>query len=180
MRRASAWRSLRETRLPSPAAALTFAPDGTELVAAGREVFFLGLPSLSVRQRLAAPKGASETAGAVTDVAFSPDGRALGLTTLDGVGFLDIIERRFEFAALGDMKPLGLRFADDGRVAVFGRGSVYAGDPVPSRIEAAIQATRGRLTHVDFRRDGSLLVVGEGVEDELAALLEPKATVAPE
>jgi hypothetical protein len=128
---------------------------------------------LSVQKRLSTPKGASDAAGLVTDVGFSPDGRALGLVTLGGVAFLDMAASRFEFAELPSMKPLGLRFAEYGRVAVFGRNAVYAGEPVAARIEEASHTTRGQLTDVEFRREGSLLVIGDAVGEELSALLEP-------
>jgi WD40 repeat protein len=169
-----------EAELPSDTTALAFTPDGKQLVAAGSRLYFLGLPTLSVQKHLPTPKGASETAGHVTDVGFSPDGRALGLVTLGGVAFLDRAASRFEFAELPSMKPLGLRFAEDGRVAVFGRSAVYAGEPVPARIEAASHTTRGQLTDVEFRRDGSLLVIGDAVGEELSALLEPPPSSASE
>jgi WD40 repeat protein len=164
-----------ETKLPADATALAFSPDGRELVAAGSDVYFLSLPDLGVQKRLPAPRASTKAAGLVTDVRFSPDGRALGIVTLGGVAFLDVAASRLDFAELPRLKPVGLRFADDGRVAVFGRGAVYAGEPRLERMDEASHATRGKLTDVEFRRDGSLLVLGQGVEEELAALLEPAA-----
>jgi hypothetical protein len=128
---------------------------------------------LRVERRLLTPELSSDgRASTVTDLRFSPDGRSLGVLMLGGVAFVDVASQSFDFAELPQLAPAGLRFASDGRVAVFGRRAVYTGRPDPAAMEANRHTTRGTLHDVEFRRDGSLLLVGDGIEEELATLLE--------
>lgn len=167
--------SATEKQLPSRVTALSFSPNGKQLLVAGSKLYYLSLPALDVQKQLSMPEGAGAV---VTDMSFSRDGRSLGLVTPNGVAFLSSGADHFDFAPLPKLKPVGIRFADDGRVAVFGRSAVYAGAASPAKMDEASHDSNGKLTDVEFRRDGSLLVLGDGVSEELSALLEPPAASA--
>ncbi len=161
----------RETHLKESVAAIAFAPGGRELVAAGRHVTFLSLPALETQRQLELP-GRSGAESKVADVRFSPDGRLLGVLLFGGVAFLDVASGQLDATYFDKLQPVGLRFADDGRVAVFGRRTLYVGPPVPADIEQAAHPTSGELTDVEFRKDGSLMFVGDSADAELQALLQ--------
>jgi WD40 repeat protein len=163
----------REIQLKAPATALAFSPDGRQLVAGGKSLQFMSLPELRVERELSLPAPANGAQSPhVSEVRFSPNGRALGVLFDGGVAFLDVASQRLDAAELDEMKPVGLRYASDGRVAVFGRRALYLGPPDPSAMAGRSHATRGEIDDVEFRRDGSLLLVGDGIEAELATLLE--------
>jgi hypothetical protein len=70
------------------------------------------------------------------------------------------------------MSPVGLRFASDGRVAIFGRRALYVGPPSAADVPVGLRKTAGELWDVEFRQDGSLLFVGDAADAELASLSE--------
>lgn len=154
--------------------AAAFNPAVDELLVAGDELAHLSLPGLKLLRRTQPPSigGGGEHEGNVLDVRFSRDGRWLGVLTRDGVALLDVPAGTASSADLTDMAPVGLRFGADGRLAVFGRGALYVGSASTAEIRGGIRRTSGTLWDVEFRQDGSLMLLGDEVDAELASLLE--------
>jgi hypothetical protein len=163
--------SVRETQMGENVRAVAFAPDGARLVAAGRSLHFLNLADLRVAEKHDLTPNAPNAK--ITDIRFSPDGRLLGILMLGAAGFFDVESKQAEVAELRGINPVGLRFASDGRVAIFGRRALYVGPPIAKDAAQGAQATNGELWDVEFRKDGSLLFVGAAADAELAALLPP-------
>jgi WD40 repeat protein len=159
-----------EAELEQAVTALAFTPDGKQLVAASRRVQFLSLPDLRVARSVDLSQGGR--ALQITDVRFSQDGRVLGVLMLGGAAFVDTGTGQLDVAHFRNFDPVGLRFGADGRVLVFARRSLYVGPPEAKQVEAAAHPLSGDLSDVEFRKDGSLLFVGDAEDAELASLLE--------
>jgi WD40 repeat protein len=159
-----------EAELNQAVTALAFTPDGKQLVAASRRVQFLSLPDLRVTRSVdLSQEGRAQQ---ITDVRFSHDGRLLGVLMLGGAAFIDTGTGQLDVAHFRSLDPIGLRFGADGRVVVFGRRALYVGPPAAKQVEAASHALKGDLSDVEFRKDGSLLFVGDAEDAELASLFE--------
>jgi hypothetical protein len=153
--------------------AAAFNPTVDELLVAGDNLSYLSLPGLELLRRAEAPSiGRAEHVGNVLDVRYSSDGRWLGVLTKNGVALLDLPAGTASFADLTDMAPVGLRFSGDGRLAVFGRGALYVGSVSTAEIRSGARRTSGTLWDVEFRQDGSLMLLGDKADAELASLLE--------
>lgn len=148
----------RRVDLAAPAFALAFAPDGKGLVAGGSRLFFLSFPQLRVEAEM------SVAGQPITDLRFSHDGKQLGALVANGAAFIDVASHQVRHASFAE--PRGLRFAQSGRVAVFGKHSLYVGEPNPADISSKSQSLTGELRDVEFREDGSLLYLGD-VDAEL-------------
>lgn len=159
-----------EVELEQPVAALTFTPDGKQLVVAGSRLEVLSLPGLKRVRSIEIPRG--PRAVRVTDVRYSPDGGVLGVLMLGGAAFVDVASDQLEVEHFSSFDPVGLRFGPDGRVLLFGRKALYVGPPSVKGVEAAAHQLNGGLAGVEFRKDGSLLFVGDAQDAELAALLD--------
>lgn len=159
-----------EAELEQAVTALAFTPDGKQLIAASRRVQFLSLPDLRVTRSIDLSQ--DRRALQITDVRFSHDGRLLGVLMLGGAAFIDIGTGQPDVAHFRSFDPIGLRFGADGRVLVFGRRALYVGPPAAKQVEAATHALNGDLSDVEFRKDGSLLFVGDAEDAELASLFE--------
>jgi len=140
--------------------AVTFSPDGRHLIAAGGRLTFLSVPELRVERSVSIRGEGIGEAAVATDVRFSPDGHSLGVLLLSGAAILNLDNGQLATSGAGRLNPVGLRFAPDGRLAVFGRHGLYVGPAEPERIGSESSGTAGELADVEFRRDGSLLVVG--------------------
>jgi hypothetical protein len=154
--------------------AAAFHPQSEELVVAGDNLSYLGLPKLELLRRADAPAFRRRQPPLdVLDVRFSSDGHWLGVLTKNGVALHDVAAGTAWSADLTDMAPVGLRFAADGRLAVFGRGAIYVGAATsPGDIRSGTRKTAGTLWDVEFRQDGSLMLLGDELDAELASLLE--------
>jgi hypothetical protein len=120
----------REARIDAGAHAVAFSPDERELVVAGSGLTFLRLPALSLERQIPLPQ-APGVAGPpeAADVRYSPDGQSLGVLTMNGVAFVDLASGKLEAAFPQRLSPVGLRYAEDGRILLFGRRSMYMGEP---------------------------------------------------
>jgi hypothetical protein len=159
-----------EVELDQPVTALTFTPDGQRLVAAGLRITVLMLPDLKVADNIDIPKGQRDVR--ITDVRYSSDERLLGVLMLGGAAFIDVESGQVDVAHFSSFDPVGLRFGPDGRALLFGRQSLYLGPASAQGVEAAARQLSGDLSDVEFRKDGTLLFVGNTEDAELAALLE--------
>jgi WD40 repeat protein len=164
--------AVREAQTAGAGMALAFSPDGQELAVVGKWIEFLSLPELrQKRMRLTAPM-VGDDAPQVLDVRYAPDGRSLGVLFAGGVAFMDLQTHQLQATLLRELAPIGLRYAPDGRVAVFGRGALYIGPASLADLQTAARTTSGTLWDVEFRRDGSLLFLGDAGEADLQSLLE--------
>jgi WD40 repeat protein len=159
-----------ELVLDEAATALAFTPDGTHLVAAGRQLRFLSLPELKPKRTVAVPLANRETR--VTDLRFSPDGQRLGVLLTGGAALVDVASDQVEASYFSELNPIGLRFASDGRLLIFGRRALYVGAASLTSVEGSTHQLQGELSDVQFRKDGSLLFLGDAEDVELATLLE--------
>jgi WD40 repeat protein len=153
--------------------AVAFNPAVDELLVAGKQLSYLSLPGLDLLRHADPPlirRGEYEVN--VLDVRFSSDGRWLGVLTKEGIALLDVPAGTTSSVDLTEMAPVGLRFAADGRLAVFGRGALYVGPASAAEILSGIRKTSGTLWDVEFRQDGSLMLLGDKPDAELASLLE--------
>jgi WD40 repeat protein len=146
--------------LPEDVGAVTFSRDGKMLIAASRSITFLSVPNLRMERSVTLrPEGSRERGEPATDVRFSPNGRRLGVLLLGGVAVLDLDTWRLAIETAIGWDPVGLRFAPNGRMAVFGRDRLYVGPAEPDRLANESFAPSGELADVEFRRDGKLLFV---------------------
>jgi hypothetical protein len=154
--------------------ALAFSVDDRELVVGGSRISFLSLPDLKETRRIALPTedGWSAEHPHVLDLRFNADGSTLGAQLDVGVALFDVRSNQVEAALMKDVKVVGLRFAGDGRVAVFGRQALYVGPPEAEKMKRDLHKTVGTFWDVEFRRDDSLLFFGKGIESDVEALLE--------
>jgi hypothetical protein len=161
-----------ETVLAEPVGAVAFSTRAQEIVAAGRRLTFLSVPELEQLRQVELPGfDTSSNASSATDVRFSLDGALLGVVLPGGVAFMDLQSTKLDAAPLPKLDPIGLRFDDTGKVVVFGRRGIYLGQPKAAEIEGASRETQGELAAVEFRQDGSLLLLGDVADAEVAALL---------
>jgi hypothetical protein len=130
----------------------------------------LSLPDLKEKRHITLPRE-SGSDGAL-DVRYSADGRWLGVLLHAGVALVDLASGEVTSAFLVATPPEGIRFATDGRMAVFGRSSLYVGPITTNDLATATRKTGGQLWDVEFRQDGSLLFLGEGLDADLEANLE--------
>lgn len=161
--------AVRETQLKENIGALAFWPDGSRLLAAGRALHVLTSDELRLDSNQDFPLGTARSL--VTDLRFSPDGKRLAVLMLGGAAFIDVESRETELVELRQLNPVGVRFGGDGRLAVFGRRALYVGPAIGSRIAVDAHDTQGDLWDVEFRKDGSLLFVGDAADQELAAVV---------
>src|SRR6478736_68119 len=147
------------TSLRSGVHALTFARSGTELIAAGIKLTFLSVPDLRVLNSVVIRKANwHQSAASATDVRVSPDGQTVGTLLTDGTAFFDRRTEQLTVTML-DWAPLGLRFAPDGRVALFARDHLYVGAVDPDGFNMNSSAVADKLADVEFQRDGTVLFV---------------------
>jgi len=154
--------------------AVAFSPDDRELVVGGNRISFLRLPELKETHRLALPTehGWQAEQPHVLDLRFSPDGGTLGALLDVGVALFDLGTKQVEAALLKDANLVGLRFASDGRIAVFGRHGFYVGPAKSENVKQGLQKANGTMWDVEFRRDDSLLFFGNDVDADVEALLQ--------
>lgn len=160
----------KQAELGTSAHAVAFAPGDRELAVGGERVTFVTVPDLKETRRLALPKepsGGDPTQ--VLDLRFSPDGRTLGVLLNFGVALFDLETQQMDAALGRDLKLVGVRFANDGKLAAFARNRLYIGVGKGESIRTGLRETSGKLWDVQFRKDDSLLVFGEGV-DEVALM----------
>jgi hypothetical protein len=162
-----------ERSFPKPANAVVFTPDGKQLIVAGTQLSFLDASSLEPMRSSSPPGPAGgKNVSPVLNVRFSPDGQWLGVLYTDRVVLENQQQGTAQVASLAEMSAVGLRFAMDGRVAIFGRRALYVGPPSSADIPAGLRKTAGALWDVQFRQDGSLMFVGDTADAELASVLE--------
>ncbi|HYQ46725.1 MAG TPA: WD40 repeat domain-containing protein [Polyangiaceae bacterium] len=150
---------LARANLPGEVGAVTFTGNGTELIAAGGRLSFLSVPDLRVQRTVIIRKSSwHQPAAFATDVRLSADGRTVAVLLTDGAAFLDLQSERLTIATPG-WRPLGLRFARDGRVALFARDRVYVGPADPEEFATKASGVTGALADVEFQRDGTVLFV---------------------
>jgi len=89
-----------------------------------------------------------------------------------GAALFDLRNQHVEAELVQDLKPVGLRFASDGRIALFSRKALYVGPAKAESVKQGLRGTGGMLWDVEFRRDDSLLVFGKGVDADVEALLQ--------
>jgi hypothetical protein len=154
--------------------ALAFSFDDRELVVGGTRISFLSLPDLKETRSIELPTehGWSAEHPHVLDLRFNADGSTLGAQLDVGVALFDARSNRVEAALMKDVKVVGLRFAGDGRIAVFARQALYVGPPRVENVTRDLHKTAGTFWDVEFRRDDSLLFFGKGIESDVEALLE--------
>jgi WD40 repeat protein len=151
--------------------AVAFSPDDRELVIGGKSIIFLRLPDLKETRRLALPSEQGWRPN-VLDLRFNADGSTLGALLDEGIALFELRTNQVESALVEDLNAVGLRFASDGRIAVFARHAFYVGPAKGESVKQGLQQSAGTLWDVEFRRDDSLLFFGDGVDADLQALLE--------
>ena len=162
-----------QATLSEGANAVAFSPDGAELAVGGERLTFLSLPELKEKRRFALPReDGRQNAPETLDLRYSRDGRWLGVLLQGGVALIELASGATQKAFASDLGPGGLRFANDGRLALFGRSSLYVGPISASDIQAGTRTTAGKLWDVEFRQDGSLLFLGEDLDADLEANLQ--------
>jgi WD40 repeat protein len=164
----------RQVELGQEVNAVVFSPDDRELWVGGRRITCLSLPELKETRRFALPTahGWQAEHPNVLDLRFSPDGRTLGALLDVGVALFDARTGEVQAALVRDWKPVGLRFASDGRMAAFSRSAFYVGPASSQSLKQGLHETTGMLWDIEFRRDDSLLFVGRGIDAEVEALVE--------
>ena len=163
----------KQAQLDADVNAVAFSPDDHELVVGGNRVSFLSLPGLKETRRLPRPSEfTNDLRPHVLDLRFSPDGSTLGALYDVGVALFDLHSPHVEAALTRDPRIVGLRFASDGKIAVFARHALYVGPATAERLTQGLHATNGTLWDVEFRRDDSLLFFGNGVDADVEALLQ--------
>lgn len=149
--------------------ALAFSVDDRELVIGGTRIAFLSLPDLKETRRLELPTeyGWNAEHPHVLDLRFNADGSTLGALLDVGVALFDVRANRVQAALLKDVRFVGLRFASDGKLAVFGRQAFYVGPAKAENLHQDLRKTSGTIWDVEFRRDDSLLVFGNGIDADI-------------
>lgn len=154
-----------KAELGTSAHAVAFAHGDREVAVGGARVTFVSVPDLKETRRLALPEKPGEQPPQVLDLRFSPDGRTLGVLLNNGVALFDLEAHAVETEQAHDLRLVGLRFASDGKIAAFARNKLYVGEGNAESIRAGMRETSGKLWDVQFRKDDSLLVFGQGVEE---------------
>jgi hypothetical protein len=153
---------------------VVFSKDDRELAVGGKRVTIHSASDLRETRRLALPTehGWQAERPNVLDLRYSPDGSKLGALLDVGVALFDVKTGQVEAALVKDLKAVGLRFASDGRVAVFARDALYIGPANAEQLKAGVHKIDGTLWDVEFRRDDSLLFLGDGINADEEALLQ--------
>jgi hypothetical protein len=154
--------------------AAAFSKDDTELAVGGRRITFYSVPELRETRRLPLPteSGWQAERPNVLDLRYSADGSKLGVLLDVGVALFDLQTGHVQAALVKDLNAVGLRFASDGRMAVFARDALYIGPADAEKLKAGLQKTNGTLWDIEFRRDDSLLLLGDGIDADAEALLQ--------
>lgn len=154
--------------------AVVFSRDDRELAVGGKRITIYGASDLRETRRLTLPteNGWQAEQPNVLDLRYSPDGSKLGALLDVGVAVFDLKTGQVEAALIRDLKAVGLRFAGDGRVAVFARDALYIGPANAEAIKSGVHKLDGTLWDVEFRRDNSLLLLGDGINADEEALLQ--------
>ena len=166
--------TVKQIQLDLDVNAVAFSPDDRELVIGGNRIAFLSLPNLKETHRLALPTehGWQAERPHVLDLRFNADGNTLGALLDVGIALFDLRTKQVEVALLKDSGLVGLRFASDGRIAVFARHAFYVGSAEGEGVKQGLHPTNGTVWDVEFRRDDSLLFFGNGVDADVEALLQ--------
>lgn len=154
--------------------AAAFSKDDTELAVGGRRITFYSAPELRETRRLPLPTeyGWQAERPNVLDLRYSADGSKLGVLLDVGVALFDLQTGHVQAALVKDLNAVGLRFARDGRMAVFARDALYIGPADAEKLKAGLHKTNGTLWDIEFRRDDSLLFLGDGIDADAEALLQ--------
>lgn len=154
--------------------AIAFSNDDSELAVGGRRITLYSAAGLRETRRLQLPTeyGWQAEQPNVLDLRYSPDGTKLGALLDVGVALFDLKTGQIEAALVKDLNAVGLRFASDGRLAVFARDALYVGPAEAEKLKAGLRKTNGKLWDVEFRKDDSLLFLGDGIDAEEEALLQ--------
>jgi hypothetical protein len=164
----------KQFQLPLEVNAVAFSPDDRELVIGGYRISFLSLPDLKETKRLALPteRGWNADYPQVLDLRFNADGSTLGALLDVGIALFDLRTKQVETALVQGLKAVGLRFATDGKIAVFARHALYVGPAKGESVKLGLYPTNGTVWDVEFRSDDSLLFFGNGVDADAEALLQ--------
>lgn len=163
----------KQAQLDSDVNTVAFSPDDRELAIGGNRVSFLSLPELKETQRLPRPpEFTNDLQPHVLDLRFSPDGSTLGALFDVGIALFDLRSSHVEATLTRASRIVGLRFASDGKIAVFARHALYVGPASAESLKQGLHTTNGTLWDVEFRRDDSLLFFGNGVDADVEALLQ--------
>jgi WD40 repeat protein len=154
--------------------AVVFSNDDRELAVGGKRITLFNASDLRETRRLPLPTeyGWQAEQPNVLDLRYSPDGSKLGALLDVGVAVFDLKTGQVEAALVKDLKAVGLRFASDGRLAVFARDALYIGPANADAIKSGVHKIDGTLFDVEFRRDDSLLFMGDGINADEEALLQ--------
>lgn len=154
--------------------AVAFSKDDRELAIGGKRITLHSASDLRETRRLALPTeyGWQAEQPNVLDLRYSPDGSKLGALLDVGVAVFDLKTGQVEAALVKDLKAVGLRFASDGRLAVFARDALYVGPANAEQLKAGVHKIEGTLWDVEFRRDDSLLFMGDCIDADAEALLQ--------
>jgi WD40 repeat protein len=154
--------------------AVAFSKDDRELAIGGKRITLHRASDLRETRRLPLPTeyGWQAEHPNVLDLRYSPDGSKLGALLDVGVALFDLKTGQVEAALVKDLKAVGLRFASDGRLAVFARDALYIGPANAEQLKAGVHKIDGTLWDVEFRRDDTLLFLGDGINADEEALLQ--------
>jgi WD40 repeat protein len=154
--------------------AVVFSKDDRELAIGGKRITLYRASDLRETRRLPLPTeyGWQAERPNVLDLRYSPDGSKLGALLDVGVAVFDLKTGQVEAALVKDLKAVGLRFASDGRLAVFARDALYIGPANAEQLKAGVHKIDGTLWDVEFRRDDTLLFLGDGINADEEALLQ--------
>jgi WD40 repeat protein len=164
----------KQAQLDLDVSAIAFSEDDRQLVVGGNRISFLSLPDLKEVRRLALPTepGWQAERPHVLDLRYNADGSKLGALLDVGIALFDLSTDRVESALIKDLKAVGLRFATDGKIAVFARHALYVGPASGESVKQGLREINGTLWDLEFRRDDSLLFFGNNVDADLEALLQ--------
>ena len=164
----------KQTTVDNDMNAAAFSKDDRELAVGGKHIAIYSAADLRQQRRLQLPSeyGRRAEHPHVLDLRYSPDGSKLGALLDVGVALFDLKTGQVEAALVKDFKAVGLRFASDGRLAVFARDALYIGPANAEQLRAGLHKIDGTLWDVEFRRDDTLLFMGDGINADEEALLQ--------
>lgn len=164
----------RQVNIKEAMNAVAFSKDDRELAVGGERISIYSAAELRETRQLPLPTDSGWQAERphVLDLRFSPDGSKLGALLDVGVALFDLKTGQVDAALVKDLKAVGLRFASDGRLAVFARDALYIGPANADALKAGLHKIDGTLWDVEFRRDDSLLFLGDGINADEEALLQ--------